>query len=167
MNENAPTGEGDDPREITTITYSELGSPYTSYCLLCEEATPLADGAVNLSRIVNQWSIRNTSLPVAIQFWIAIGFKGLPPGEDNPVRLLFINEDTLQVVSMNEPAVRSDTHDLNYFVEVERFPVYSPGPYRLSVVYGDREIGRYPFIIDVSDTDPAETPDPPSGHVTK
>lgn len=140
--------------ETETIVFSELGAPYTSYCLICEKATPNEDGSVDIHRIVNRWTIHKTPLPIAIQFWVAIGFKGLPTDVAVPIRILFILEDTAQVISMTEPEIISETHDMNYFLDVERFAVSTAGNYRLSVIHDNREIGRYPFVV-VVENDPA------------
>lgn len=130
-----------------TIAIAELASPYSAFCVLCESAEVLPDGSVTLRRIVNRWGLRDVLPPIAISFWIAIGFKNLTPGERTPVRLIFIHEDSRQAVSISEPDVVSDTSELNYLAEADGFIIHQLGHYRLSVLYGDREIGRFPFEV--------------------
>lgn len=150
--------EHDQDTSATTIAIAELASPYSTFCVLCEQAEALPDGSVTLRRIVNRWGLRDVLPPVAISFWIAVGFKNLTPGERTPIRLVFIHEETRQGVSVSEPDILSETTELNYLAEADRFVIHRLGHYRLSVLHGDREIGRFPFevaldpVVDVPDS---------------
>lgn len=142
-----------------TIAFTELASPYTTYCVLCERAEVLADGSVTLVRIVNRWGLQDVLPPVAISFWIAIGFRNLTPRLREPIRLVFIQEDTQQGVAVTEPEIVGETSELNYLAEANGFIIHRLGLYRLSVLHGNREIGRFPFEIaldpstaDISDS---------------
>lgn len=139
--------EPDQDGSATTIAIAELASPCSACCALCEPAEVLPDGSVTLRRIVNRWGLRDVLPPIAISFWIAIGFKNLTPSERIPARLIVIHEDSRQAVSISEPDVVSDTSELNYLVEADGFIIHQLGHRRLSELHGDREIGRFPFEV--------------------
>jgi len=139
--------EGPANTDDQTLVIHELHIPYTTFCVLCEGATTLPDGAVDISRIVNRWTIQGVTPPFALEFWIAIGFKGLTPNTAEPVRIIFINEDDRAIISMSQPTIISDTQELNLFSHAERFPVPKFGNYRMSVLYQTKEIGRFGFEV--------------------
>ncbi|MGI8403431.1 MAG: hypothetical protein ACR2OE_01440 [Thermomicrobiales bacterium] len=129
------------------LVINELHIPYTTFCVLCEGAMTLPDGAVNISRIVNRWTIHGVTPPFALEFWIAIGFRGLTPDAEELVKIIFINEDDQTIISMSQPTIISDTQELNLFSHAERFPVPKFGNYRMSVLYQTKEIGRFGFEV--------------------
>jgi len=60
---------------------------------------------------------------------------------------MFIHEESRHGVWVSEPDIISETSELNYFVEADGFVIHQLGHYRLSVLHGNREIGRFPFEI--------------------
>ncbi|MGC4105034.1 MAG: hypothetical protein QM753_01610 [Thermomicrobiales bacterium] len=114
---------------------------------MCERAEAHADGTVTLHRIANRWDVQSDTLPVSIDFWIAIGFRDLPVDRPADITLLFILEDESVGVSMQKPDIVTATSDLNYLADASGFPIHRPGKYRFSVLSGSQEIGRYRFEV--------------------
>jgi len=137
--------------------FFEMNVPYTSYCVMCESYENADDGTVTLGRIFDRWGLANATPPFRVTFNIAIGFGGLRPGEDERFGIYIIRESDHMVVLHQEPVLRSPKPTLNYFIEVPAFTILEFGRYRMSVIRGDHEIGRFSFVAEQ---------DAPAAHVT-
>ncbi len=128
-----------------------LRAPWMTFCVLCDTAHSDADGSVSIQRIVNRWTVPTGAFPAGFSMFVALGLVGLPDENRKPLDIQIFRERDNHGIMQRSDTITEAVPDLNIFVPVDMFVAEEPGTYRLSVSYGDREIGAFPFTVVADD----------------
>lgn len=149
--------ETEDSRDVVE-PYTQIETPYVSFCAVCENAIIDRNQAVSLITIVEGWMVFEPGMPFTVDFWIAAGLRRIP-NEKNlyAVRYEIIREADDKVIFSKVHEVKGGTKSADLLTKLPQFTFEHYGPYRFSVILENRELGRATFdLIDGGTMQPSD-----------